>query len=61
VFVLMHKQSTSPRRSRSALTFFRWALEKGSKEAAALGYVPLPTALVGQVGEYWAKSFKAGS
>ena len=61
VFVLMHKQSTSPRRSRAALTFFRWALEKGSKEAATLGYVPLPPALVGQVGEYWSKSFKAGS
>ena len=61
VFVLMHKQSTSPRRSRAALTFFRWALEKGSKDAAALGYVPLPPALVGQVGEYWAKTFKAGS
>jgi phosphate transport system substrate-binding protein len=61
VFVLMHKQSTAPRRSRSALNFFRWALEKGSKEASALGYVPLPPALVTQVGEYWAKSFKTGS
>ena len=61
VFVLMHKQPTSPRRSRSALTFFRWALEKGSKEAAMLGYVPLPPSLVGQVVEYWSKSFKAGS
>ena len=61
VFVLMQKQPTSPRRSRSALTFFKWALEKGSKDAAALGYVPLPPALVGQVGEYWSKSFKAGS
>jgi phosphate transport system substrate-binding protein len=61
VFVLMHKQPTSPRRSRAALAFFRWALEKGSKEAAGLGYVPLPPALVGQVVEYWSKSFRAGS
>jgi phosphate transport system substrate-binding protein len=61
VFVLMHKQPTSPRRSRAALTFFRWTLEKGGKEAAALGYVPLPPALVGQVVDYWSKSFKAGS
>jgi phosphate transport system substrate-binding protein len=61
VFVLMHKQPTSPQRSRAALAFFRWALEKGSKEAATLGYVPLPPSLVGQVGEYWSKSFKAGS
>ena len=50
VFVLMHKKPTSPRQSRAALSFFRWALEKGSKDAAALGYVPLPPALVGQVG-----------
>ena len=61
VFVLMHKQPTSPRRSRAALTFFRWALEKGSRDAAALGYVPLPPALVGQVTDYWSKSFRAGS
>jgi phosphate transport system substrate-binding protein len=61
VFALMPKQPTSPRRARSALTFFRWALEKGGKEAATLGYVPLPPALVGQVVEYWSKSFKAGS
>jgi phosphate transport system substrate-binding protein len=61
VFVLMQKQPSSPRRSRSALTFFRWALEKGSKEAAALGYVPLPPSLVGQVTEYWSKTFRAGS
>jgi phosphate transport system substrate-binding protein len=61
VFALMHKKPTSPQRSRAALTFFKWALEKGSKDAAALGYVPLPPALVGQVGEYWSKSFRAGS
>ena len=61
VFILMHKQPSSPRRSRAALTFFRWALEKGSKDAAALGYVPLPPALVGQVVDYWSKSFRAGS
>lgn len=61
VFVLMQKQPSSPRRSRAALTFFRWALEKGNREAATLGYVPLPPSLVGQVVEYWSKSFKAGS
>lgn len=61
VFVLMQKKPSSPRRSRAALTFFRWALEKGSKDAATLGYVPLPPALVGQVVDYWSKSFGAGS
>ena len=61
VFVLMQKQPTSPQRSGRRSTFFRWALEKGSKDAATLGYVPLPPALVGQVVEYWSKTFKAGS
>ncbi|MBX9775263.1 MAG: phosphate ABC transporter substrate-binding protein PstS [Xanthobacteraceae bacterium] len=61
VFVLMHKKPSSPQRSRAALAFFRWALEKGSKEATGLGYVPLPPALAGQVFEYWSKSFRAGS
>ncbi len=61
VFVLMQKQPSSPRRSREALTFFKWALEKGNRDASALGYVPLPPALVGQVVEYWSKTFRAGS
>jgi len=42
-------------------SLFRWALEKGEKDAADLGYVPLPTELVGQVKQYWAKGLKAGS
>ncbi|MPZ40523.1 MAG: phosphate ABC transporter substrate-binding protein PstS [Rhizobiales bacterium] len=60
VFVLMHKQPSSPRRSREALAFFKWALEKGSRDAATLGYVPLPPALVSQVIDYWSKTFRAG-
>ena len=31
VFVLMQKQPTSPRRSRAALTFFKWALERAAR------------------------------
>jgi phosphate transport system substrate-binding protein len=61
VFALMHKQPSSPRQSRAALTFFRWALEKGSRDAAGLGYVPLPPTLVAQVLDYWSKSFRPGS
>ena len=60
VFVLMSK--TAPRvRTRSALDFFRWSLRKGSGTATALGYVPLPPALVQQVETYWARTFQAGS
>jgi phosphate transport system substrate-binding protein len=61
VFALMQKQPTSPRRSREALAFFKWALEKGGRDATELGYVPLPPALVRQVVEYWSKTFRAGS
>ena len=60
VFVLMHK-SMPPRRARAAVNFFNWSLEKGAKDAADLGYVPLPPPLVKQVKDYWAKNLKAGS
>jgi phosphate transport system substrate-binding protein len=60
VFVLMRK-AASPSRARSALGFFRWSLEKGSRTAAQLGYVPLPEALIEQVTGYWARTFKTGT
>lgn len=59
VFVLMHK-SMPPRRARAALEFFKWSLDKGAKDAADLGYVPLPPALIAQVKSYWATQLKAG-
>lgn len=48
-------------RSREAINFFRIGLEKGAAEAAALGYVPLPQALVRQVQAYWDAAQKPGS
>jgi phosphate transport system substrate-binding protein len=60
VFVLMQKTS-SPKRARAALDFFQWSLEKGAKDAAQLGYVPLPDPLVKQIKSYWAKNFKTGA
>ena len=60
VFVLMYKQ-TPQRQARAVLNFFNWSLEKGAKDAADLGYVPLPQPLVKQVKDYWAKNLKAGS
>ena len=59
VFILMHK-TTPPRRARAAVEFFKWSLEKGAKDAAELGYVPLPPALIAQVKSYWASQFKVG-
>lgn len=61
VFVLMQKQPRSPARSRDALDFFRLSLEKGQKDAADLGYVPLPEPLVNQIKGYWTSTFKFSS
>lgn len=58
VFVFMRKEAGWMRRPEATLNFFRWALERGAKEAAALGYVPLPNALTQQVKEYWTKTFE---
>jgi phosphate transport system substrate-binding protein len=60
VFVLMHK-SASRTRTRSALDFFQWSLEKGSGIASQLGYVPLPESVVLQIKTYWIKALHAGS
>jgi phosphate transport system substrate-binding protein len=60
VFVLMNK-TASIARTRSALDFFRWALDGGSSTAAQLGYVPLPASLVQHVTRYWSATFKTGT
>jgi phosphate transport system substrate-binding protein len=57
VYAVMRKDATA-RRTRLATDFFRWSLERGVTDAAELGYVPLPRALVEQVTAYWAESFK---
>jgi len=57
-FVLMYKQPKDATRSKTALDFFKWALEKGQKQAQALDYVALPDPLVKQIEAYWASSIK---
>jgi phosphate transport system substrate-binding protein len=60
VFALVNR--SAPRaRVRPALDFFRWSLRKGGGTATALGYVPLPPALVQQVEAYWGRTFHNGS
>lgn len=58
-FALVPKPAT--RRSREVLNFFRLSLETGGTDATALGYVPLPEALVKQVKDYWAANLKPAS
>ena len=43
VFVLM-RRAASGARTRATLNFLEWSLDKGAKDAADLGYVPLPQA-----------------
>ena len=57
-FVLMYKQPKDEARSKTALEFFKWALEKGQAQAKALDYVALPDALVKQIEAYWASTIK---
>lgn len=58
-FVQLHAVGRSLTRTRRTLDFFRTALDQGGAEAAALGYAPLPDAVVGQVKAYWTRRFPA--
>jgi len=59
VFIIMYKQPKDAARSSAALTFFKWALDDGQKQAESLDYVPLPPALAQQIESYWRAEFKA--
>ena len=60
-FVLMHKQPADPAAAREALKFFAWAYAKGGKAAEELGYVPIPSAVVGAVEKLWGSEIKDAS
>jgi phosphate transport system substrate-binding protein len=57
-FVLMYKEPKDPALSQAALKFFKWSLEHGQPDAAALDYVWLPPVLVKQIERYWAAQIK---
>jgi phosphate transport system substrate-binding protein len=57
-WAIMYKQPKDAARSKAAFDFFKWALEKGQKEASSLDYVPLPDTLVKQIEGYWTSEFK---
>ena len=56
-FILMPKTPKNAAQSKSALAFFRWALENGQKAATELDYVPLPPGLVMEIEAYWKSAF----
>ncbi|MGH7022385.1 MAG: phosphate ABC transporter substrate-binding protein PstS [Caulobacteraceae bacterium] len=57
-FVLMYKKPKDVARSNEALAFFKFSLEHGQADAAALDYVPLPPSLVAQIERYWAANVR---
>jgi len=57
-WVVMYKQPKNAEHARVALDFFKWALENGQPQAAALDYVALPPSLVKQIEAYWASEYK---
>ncbi|WP_145141186.1 phosphate ABC transporter substrate-binding protein PstS [Pseudomonas duriflava] len=57
-WVIMYKEPKNAERSKVAFDFFKWSLENGQKDAAALDYVPLPDSLVSKIETYWESEFK---
>ncbi len=53
-FILIHKKPKDIAAAKDALKFFDWAYAKGSAEAEALDYVPLPAGVVAQIKKSWA-------
>jgi phosphate transport system substrate-binding protein len=51
-FILVPKRPRDKAKSDAALSFFKYALEKGQGQARKLDYVPLPPALVQQIESY---------
>ncbi|MBD1550870.1 phosphate ABC transporter substrate-binding protein PstS [Pseudomonas sp. C2L12B] len=57
-WIIMYKQPKKAEESNAAFDFFKWSLEHGQDQAAALDYVALPDSLVKQIEAYWAAEFK---
>jgi phosphate transport system substrate-binding protein len=57
-FILIPKQPQDAAVAGEALKFFDWAFKNGSKEAAALDYIPMPDNVIGMVRKTWAADVK---
>ncbi|QOQ75641.1 MULTISPECIES: phosphate ABC transporter substrate-binding protein PstS [Pseudomonas] len=56
-WIIMYKQPKNAEQSQAAFSFFKWSLEKGQQQAAALDYVALPDSLVSRIEGYWKSDF----
>jgi phosphate transport system substrate-binding protein len=61
VFAVVQMSGRSEDRYRRVHDLFRLAFSQGAADASALGYVPLPKALVDQIEQYWAKQMPVGN
>ncbi|TCI11336.1 phosphate ABC transporter substrate-binding protein PstS [Dyella soli] len=57
-WVVMYKKAKNAEHAKVAFDFFKWALESGQKDAAALDYVALPDTLVKKIEAYWGSEYK---
>ena len=44
-WLLLYREQTDSVKARKLVEFLRWALNQGEKQAAALDYAPLPSAI----------------
>jgi phosphate transport system substrate-binding protein len=56
-FILMPKKPKDAVKSRTAIDFFKWSLENGAADAAALDYVTLPAGVIERIGKYLRDDF----
>lgn len=56
-WIIMYKQPKNAEQSQAAFNFFKWSLENGQQQAAALDYVALPSSLVQRIEGYWKSDF----
>jgi phosphate transport system substrate-binding protein len=57
-FILVPTAPRDPAKAAATLKYFDWAYANGDASAEALGYVPLPDALVERVKAYWGAKLK---
>ncbi|WP_158901412.1 phosphate ABC transporter substrate-binding protein PstS [Burkholderia sp. L27(2015)] len=60
-FVLLYNTQDKPDQGTETLKFFDWALQKGSAQAVALDYIPLPESVVNQIRAKWKANIKDAS
>jgi phosphate transport system substrate-binding protein len=57
-WILIYKQPKDANATREALKFFAWAYASGGKMAEELHYVPMPSKVVKDIQNMWAKEIK---